>query len=91
MPDMKQACIEVDIGLCESQKLSGPKAGKIQKAQGSAQNSVPDRRCPSLRQLSASLQETFALVSAEHARYEVLSHNPQKAAIRYDCPDVFEL
>jgi hypothetical protein len=25
-----------DIGLCESQKLSGPQAGKIQKAQGSA-------------------------------------------------------
>jgi hypothetical protein len=36
MPDMQQACVEVDIGLCESQKLSGPQAGKIQKAQGSA-------------------------------------------------------
>jgi hypothetical protein len=49
MPDMQQACVEVDIGLCESQKLSGPEAGKIQKAQGSAQDCAPNRRCPSLR------------------------------------------
>src|ERR1035438_3944143 len=44
MPNMQQACVEVDIGLCESQKLSGPEAGKIQKAQGSAQDCVPNRR-----------------------------------------------
>jgi len=90
MPDMQQACVEVAIGLCESQKLSGPEPGKIQKAQGSAQDCVPNRRCPSLRQLFTSLQETFTLVSAEHPWHKFLAHNPQGAAIRYDCPSVFE-
>jgi hypothetical protein len=90
MPDMKHACVEVDIGLGESQKLSGPKAGKIQKAQGSTQDSVPNRRCPSLRQLSASLQETFTLVSAEHPWHKFPAHNSQGPAIRYDYPGVFE-
>jgi hypothetical protein len=90
MPDIQQACVKVDIGLGESQKLSGSQAGKIQKAQGSAQDCVPNRRRPSFRQLSASLQETFTLVAAEHPWHKSLAHNPQRAAIRYDRPGVFE-
>jgi len=90
MPDMQHACVEVDIGLGESPKLSSSQAGKIQKAQSSAQDRVPNRRCPPLRQLLASLQETFTLVSAEHPWHKLLAHNPQGAAIRYDRPGVFE-
>jgi hypothetical protein len=90
MPDMQHACVEVDIGLRESQKLSGSQAGKIQKAQGRAQDCVPNRRRPPIRQLSASLQETFALVSAEYPWHKFLPHNPQGAAIRDNRPGVFE-
>jgi hypothetical protein len=90
MPDMQQACVEVDIGLGESEKLSRSQAGKIQKTQGSAQDRVPNRRCPALRQLFASLQEDLTLGSAEHPWHKSLAHNPQRAAIRYDRTGVFE-
>jgi len=40
MPDMEQGCVKVDIGVGESQKLPSPQSGKIQKAQGSAENYV---------------------------------------------------
>src|ERR1035438_4724762 len=90
MPEMQQACVEVDIGLGESQKLSGSQAGKIQKAQGSAQDCAPNRRCPSFRQLSASLQKTLTLVSAEHPWHKFLAHDPQGAAVWHDRPGVFE-
>jgi len=87
---MQQAYVEIDIGPGKSQKLSGSQSGQVQEAQGSAQNCVPNRRCPSFHQLGASLQEAFALFSAEHARHKSLTHNPQGPAIRYDCARVFE-
>src|ERR1022692_2621808 len=90
MPDMQHACVEVDIGLCEPQKLSGSQAGKIQKAQGSAQDCVPNRRRPSFRQLSASLQETFTFVSAEHPWHKLLAHDPQGATVWHNRPVVFK-
>src|SRR6516225_3264594 len=77
MPDMQQACVKVDIGVGESQKLPGPQSGKIQKAQGSAENCVSHWRCLSSRQFDGSLQETFAFVSAEHARHKFPAHNSQ--------------
>ena len=36
------------------------------------------------RKLGTGLQETAALISAEHARQKLLSHDPQGPAIRYD-------
>src|SRR6516165_12349262 len=90
MPDMQQACVKVDIGVGESQKLPGPQSGKIQKAQGSAENCVSHWRCLSSRQFDGSLQETFAFVSAEHARHKFPAHNSQGPAIRYYRAGVFQ-
>ena len=87
---MEQTRVEVNIGVCESQKFSGPQSGKVQKAQGGAQDCVARRRCPSLRQFCAGLQEALTLVSAEDARHKFLAHNPQGPAIRYDRADIFE-
>jgi hypothetical protein len=90
MPDMEQTRVEVNIGMCESQKLSGPQSAKVHKAQSGAQDCVARRRCPSSRQFCAGLQEALTLVSAEHARHKFLAHNPQGPAIRYDCAGIFE-
>jgi hypothetical protein len=82
--DMQNAGLEIEIGLRKPQQFSSSQPSQVEKTQRGAKNSRSYRRPLPRRKLGTGLQETAALISAEHARQKLLSNDPQGLAIRYD-------
>jgi hypothetical protein len=83
MTDAQGAGVEIEIGLRKPQQFSSSQPSQVEKTQRGAKNSRPYRGPLPPRKLGTSLQETAALISAEHARQKLLPDNPQGPAIRY--------
>jgi len=84
MTDAQGAGLEIEIGLRKPQQFSSSQPSQVEKTQRGAKNSRPYRRPLPRRKLGTGLQETAALISAEHARQKLLPDDPQGPAIRYD-------
>jgi len=82
--DAQGAGLEIKIGLRKPQQFSSSQPSQVEKTQRGAKNSRPYRRPLPRRKLGTGLQEVAALISAEHARQKLLSHDPQGPAIRYN-------
>jgi hypothetical protein len=82
--DAQGTGFEIAIGLRKPQQFSSSQPSQIEQTQCGTKNIRPYRRSLARRKLGTSLQETAALISAEHARQKLLSHDPQGPAIRYD-------
>src|SRR5580658_7161580 len=84
MTDAQCAGLEIEIGLRKPQQFSSSQSSQVEKTQRGAKNSRPYGRPLPRRKLGTGLQEAAALITAEHARQKLLSHDPQGPAIRYD-------
>jgi hypothetical protein len=82
--DVQRAGVEIEVGLRKAQQFSGSQPGKVEEAQRGAEDSGTYGRSLPGRQLGTGLQETPALIFAEHAWHKRLSHDSQGPAIRHD-------
>jgi hypothetical protein len=74
--DMQGASIEIEVSLRNPEWFSSSQPSQVEKTQRGAKTSRTYGRPLPRRQLGTGLQETAALISAEHARHKLLSHDP---------------
>jgi hypothetical protein len=74
--NMQGAGIEIKVGLCKPQQFSSSHPSQVEDTQRGAKNSRTYGRSLPRRQLGTGLQESATLISAEHARHKLLSHDP---------------
>jgi len=82
--DAQGAGLEIEVGLRKPQQFSSSQPSQVENTQRGAKNSRSYRRPLPRRKLGTGLQETAALISAEHAGQKLLPDDPQGTAIRYD-------
>src|SRR3954449_12275230 len=87
---MQAARVCLEVGLRKSQQFSSTQSSQIEKPKSHAQNSSAYWRCLPRWQLGASLQETDALLFAEHTGYKLVPHNAERPAIRHSNTGIFQ-
>src|SRR3954470_14325980 len=86
---MQAARVDLEVGLRKSQQFSSTQSSQIEKPKSHAQNSSAYWRCLPRWQLGASLQETDALLFAEHTGYTRVRHTGERRAIRHTNTGIF--